>query len=88
MLLKFISFFLIIWVIAISDVSSKENNEPIIGVLSQRLSSAMKPKFPDHDSYIAASYIKWVESGGARAVPIWIDTPSEYYHEIMGKING
>jgi hypothetical protein len=48
----------------------------------------MKPKFPDYDSYIAASYIKWVESGGARAVPIWINRPTEYYHDIMGKLNG
>jgi gamma-glutamyl hydrolase len=88
MLLKFISFFLIILVIAISDVSSKENYEPIIGMLSQRLSSTMKPRFPDSDSYIAASYIKWAESGGARAVPIWIDKSTEYYHDIMGKING
>jgi gamma-glutamyl hydrolase len=71
------------------SISSGENNyEPIIGVLSQQLSSKMKPKYPEFDSYIAASYIKWIESGGARAVPIWIDKPAEYYHDIMGKLNG
>ncbi len=75
-------------VIAIGDGSAKKNYEPIIGVLSQQLSSKMKEKYPDSDSYIAASYIKWVESGGARAVPIFINRPTEYYHEIMGKING
>lgn len=49
-----------------------ENNEPIIGVLSLEVSPAIKRNFPgDQESYIAASYIKFVEGAGARAVPIW-----------------
>jgi hypothetical protein len=44
------------------------NDRPIIGILSQPGEPA-----PDGSSYIAASYIKWVESAGARVVPIMYD---------------
>lgn len=48
------------------------NNEPIIGILAQEMSYYLESKFPnEYDSYIAASYVKFVEGGGARAVPIW-----------------
>jgi len=41
------------------------NERPIVGILTQ-----------EHDSkrtYIAASYVKWVESAGARAVPLFYE---------------
>lgn len=48
------------------------NNAPIIGVLAQEMSRHLNTKWPGiYTSYIAASYIKFVEGGGARAVPIW-----------------
>lgn len=50
------------------------NDEPIIGVLSQEMSYYLDGKYPGQftgGSYIAASYVKFVESGGARVVPIW-----------------
>jgi gamma-glutamyl hydrolase len=48
------------------------NNEPIIGILSEEMSYYLASKFPnDYHSYIAASYVKFVEGGGARVVPIW-----------------
>lgn len=48
------------------------NNEPIIGILSEEMSYYLASKFPnEYHSYIAASYVKFVEGGGARAVPIW-----------------
>lgn len=49
-----------------------ENDRPIIGVLAQEIAWKMEEEWPDtYNSYIAASYIKFVEGGGARAVPIW-----------------
>ncbi|XP_078052916.1 gamma-glutamyl hydrolase-like isoform X2 [Augochlora pura] len=42
----------------------------------------------NYDSYIAASYIKFIEGAGARVVPIWIGKPKSYYDDIMSKING
>lgn len=48
------------------------NDEPVIGVLSQEISYYLDGKYPDqYKSYIAASYVKFVEGGGARVVPIW-----------------
>lgn len=48
------------------------NNEPIIGVLSQEVSWHLNRKWPGmYTSYIAASYVKFVEGAGGRAVPIW-----------------
>lgn len=48
------------------------NDEPMIGVLAQEISYYLDGKYPgQYGSYIAASYVKFVEGGGARAVPIW-----------------
>jgi len=48
----------------------QSNDRPIIGVLSQELDDSIATIFPDKHSYIAASYIKYIEGAGARAVPI------------------
>lgn len=48
------------------------NDEPLIGILSQEISYYLNGKYPgQYNSYIAASYVKFVEGGGARVVPIW-----------------
>lgn len=48
------------------------NDRPIIGILSQESYSVNK-YFPEekYKSYIAASYIKFIESAGARVIPVW-----------------
>lgn len=48
------------------------NNRPIIGILSQEQSFYLHSKYVEENytSYIAASYVKDVESAGARVVPI------------------
>lgn len=54
-----------------AEVEAKTNT-PIIGVLAQEISWHLDQKWPGvYESYIAASYVKFVEGGGARAVPIW-----------------
>lgn len=53
------------------DVNVK-NDAPIIGVLAQEISYRLNQHWPGkYKSYIAASYIKFLEGGGARVVPIW-----------------
>lgn len=48
------------------------NDTPIIGILAQEISYRLNTKWPGvYTSYIAASYIKFVEGAGARPVPIW-----------------
>lgn len=59
-------------VVVRSDTDVVVNNRPIIGVLSQEQSYYLAGKYPkeNYTSYIAASYVKAVESSGARVVPI------------------
>lgn len=71
------------------DVLGKELNErPIIGVLTQEITKTLNNSFPGHKQFIAASYVKFLEGGGARVVPVWINETIEYYEDIMSKING
>ncbi|XP_031631289.1 gamma-glutamyl hydrolase-like [Contarinia nasturtii] len=64
-------------------------DRPIIGVLAQEISWKLDAIWPGvYNSYIAASYIKFVEGGGARAVPIWIGKPRSYYEIMLKKLNG
>ena len=63
------------------------NHRPIIGILAQEC----QPYFHEalcNTSYIAASYVKYVESGGARVVPVFINQPEEYYRTIFHSTNG
>ncbi|XP_060535921.1 gamma-glutamyl hydrolase-like isoform X2 [Cylas formicarius] len=62
---------------------------PIIGVLSQE-TYIISGLFPNvtYDSYIAASYVKFVESAGARAVPVWIGQDESYYRRVVDYTNG
>lgn len=74
------------------------NDYPIVGVLAQEISLDSVDVFGDElllesirtnwVSYIAASYVKFVEGGGARVVPIWIDKPRKYYEKMMKRVNG
>lgn len=40
------------------------------GILSQEPSKSIASVSPESVSYIAASYVKWLEGQGARVVPI------------------
>lgn len=60
-------------VTVLSKTAAEEiNNTPIIGILSQEISYHLNTKYPEqYKSFIPASYVKFVEGGGARVVPIW-----------------
>ncbi|KAJ8924851.1 hypothetical protein NQ315_001006 [Exocentrus adspersus] len=62
---------------------------PIIGILSQE-TFIVSHLFPEerHDSFIAASYVKHIESGGGRVVPIWIGQSEDYYRRVVSYTNG
>ncbi|XP_017028527.1 gamma-glutamyl hydrolase-like [Drosophila kikkawai] len=70
--------------------ASAEISSPIIGVLTQevRHNGLIMRHFPNKTSFIAASYVKYLEGGGARVVPIWIGRNRSYYEDLMLKING
>ncbi|XP_022092688.1 gamma-glutamyl hydrolase-like [Acanthaster planci] len=61
------------------------NDSPVIGVLSQSSGRSFK-KYGD--AYIAASYVKFLESAGARVVPILINQNDSYYEEMFASLNG
>ncbi|CAL1591817.1 unnamed protein product [Knipowitschia caucasica] len=57
------------------------NHRPIIGVVAQETDDGT-------ESYIAASYVKFVESAGGRAAPVHINQTEEEYRALFKSING
>ena len=69
------------------DENENGNDRPIIGILAQEC----QPYFSEElcsTSYIAASYVKYIESAGARVVPVLINQPEKYYQTIFDSTNG
>jgi len=58
------------------------NNHPIIGILTQPYAGSSSA------CYIAASYVKFIESAGARVVPIFHDSPQSELLRIFNSVNG
>ncbi|KAM4606234.1 gamma-glutamyl hydrolase [Polymixia lowei] len=77
--------FLLLFCITLSSTllhsSAKRNDSPVIGVLAQ------KPPRADIQ-YIAASYVKFLESAGARVVPVMNNKTPEEYTALFNSING
>ena len=74
-----------------SDVRNTDtlNDHPIIGILSQELTYGLEEVYGDnYTSYIVASYVKYIESAGARVVPIFINQTDEYYEMMFNSVNG
>ncbi|KAG7488488.1 hypothetical protein MATL_G00035360 [Megalops atlanticus] len=68
-----------------SAVLRRERNDaPIIGVLAQELP---KPQ-AFATSYVAASYVKFLESAGARVVPVKVNQSHQEYERLFNSING
>ncbi|XP_053181716.1 gamma-glutamyl hydrolase [Scomber japonicus] len=62
------------------------NERPVIGILTQLVSDeVMKPY---GRTYIPASYVKYIESGGSRVMPIKLTHTTAEYEDIFRKING
>ncbi|EGG14019.1 peptidase C26 family protein [Cavenderia fasciculata] len=68
-----------------SSHATQINNRPIIGILTQPTNGDMANY---GDQYLAASYVKYVESGGARVVPILYDSPADEIKSLFQSING
>ena len=66
------------------------------GILSQRISRGLDAVLPpghNFTTYVAASYVKWVEGAGARAAPIVVNNYEEvadleYYDQVGLVIDG
>jgi gamma-glutamyl hydrolase len=69
---------LVLLVISVAAI----NNRPIIGIYTQ------PSKTRAGYAYLVASYVKFVEMSGARAVPIHFDSPRARLLEIFNSVNG
>ncbi|GLJ13197.1 hypothetical protein SUGI_0207310 [Cryptomeria japonica] len=79
----------IVFLTRAEDVIGDEYERPVIGIVSHpgdgasgRLSNATNV------SYIAASYVKFVESGGARVIPLIFNEPEDILEQKFKLING
>ncbi|XP_028636326.1 gamma-glutamyl hydrolase [Grammomys surdaster] len=61
------------------------SKRPIIGILMQKCNGNLT-KLGHY--YIAASYVKYIESAGARVVPIRLDHKDSEYEKLFRSING
>jgi len=64
--------------------------QPVIGIVTQPLSSSLMkdPQMADKTSYIMKAYVDWVESAGARVVPLIMTDDNAVTDEKLSKING
>lgn len=69
---------------------NNESIEPVFGILAQPLVHSNCSACPTHPSqYIAASYIKWLEMGGIRTIPIPYDvTNTRILDDMFDQVNG
>ncbi|XP_045592053.2 gamma-glutamyl hydrolase isoform X2 [Procambarus clarkii] len=86
----FISAGLLVAALLLVDAQYDYSLRPIIGVLSQHPPDSILAGLEDknYSSYIAASYVKHLESAGARVVPILIHQDDEYYDNLATSLNG
>ena len=71
--------------------TNKDNtNKPVIGILSQTLEDSMAadPRYEGYTSYISSTYVRWIESAGARVVPITSEESLESVADKLSKLNG
>ena len=82
--------FLINFQLLLADASSN-NDRPIIGIVSVGITDEVLIKRnPElyRQSYIATSYVKFIEMAGARVVPISLEITKEKLKLIFNSING
>ncbi|XP_054716706.1 gamma-glutamyl hydrolase-like [Uloborus diversus] len=61
------------------------NDRPIIGIVVEETHSKFSPQAT---AALYASYVKFVEAGGARVIPIFLQQSEEYYNKLLSQING
>jgi gamma-glutamyl hydrolase len=69
----------------VASTASCINNRPIIGVFTQPSSNSVS-KFGEQ--FVAASYVKFLESAGARVAPIKYTISAQEAQELFSSING
>jgi len=78
----------VVLVASLSTFEETLNPRPIVGILAQELSHSLEDNFVNKTSYIGAAYVKYIESAGARVVPVLINQDDAYYEMIFSSTNG
>mmetsp|Transcript_104082 Transcript_104082/g.293503 ORF Transcript_104082/g.293503 Transcript_104082/m.293503 type:complete len:335 (+) Transcript_104082:201-1205(+) len=74
---------------ALFGLAGARDDRPIIGILTQPFGTESGTNASAEGiSYIAASYVKLVESGGARVAPIYYDSSDAELQTMFSQING
>lgn len=81
------SFTVVSAVLAALAACAVATSRPIIGILAQDLYSCAICGMRNQ-TYIAASYVKFVEQAGARVAPIFVDRDRSYYVNMFNSLNG
>jgi len=77
-MLPFFFFICVILSVSAVDVTDEiddiqddlRNDRVIIGILSQKITENFTPYITNDSTYIAASYVKWIEGSGAHPYPL------------------
>jgi gamma-glutamyl hydrolase len=72
---------------AVLSTAAALNTFPVVGVFTQPTSN-IDPACGGDCLYLAASYVKYIESAGARVVPINYYSTSEELDDVFSKVNG
>lgn len=75
----------LVLIAALSAVAFASKERPVIGVLTQPTESNLQAF---GDAYIAASYVKYVESGGGQAVPVFHNASLSELQRVYDQIDG
>ncbi|XP_064094173.1 gamma-glutamyl hydrolase-like [Macrobrachium nipponense] len=70
------------------EVSLGQSDSGTGGAVVPPTTPSPRPPVPKNATYIAASYVKFIEAGGARVVPVFVNKDREYYEHMMKSING
>lgn len=69
----------------VCDDNEPVSDNPVIGIVAIEL---WNQDSMSNYSYIAASYVKYLESTGAQVVPLPLDQPDQYYLNLYEQLNG
>lgn len=64
------------------------DDRPIIGILSQKITEKFTPDVTNDSTYIAASYVKWLEGAGAQVIPILSTYSKKKILKLVRSLNG
>ena len=72
--------------LASAAAAAAQSTMPVIGILS--LPMDLPAPVANFSSYFVASYVKWLEAGGARVVPLLFDAPASATQALLAQLNG